>query len=148
MQFWWCKAKLATPGLLKIKVFWNKGCDAIATGHDVSNKILLHDSNSILDVLMWSKFANFSISKREIIITSTLYKFDQKKLFFDGRCCFKLSALGLALDMTLIFYSSVVKGLKLKVRTFWELIPTFGKNRQKGFFPPPPWIRLRYGILN
>ena len=33
--------------------------------------------------------------------------------------------LGLALAMALKFYTSLTKGLKLKVRKFWELIPTF-----------------------
>ena len=33
-------AKMATPGLLKIKVFWNKGYDVIISVHDVTNKIL------------------------------------------------------------------------------------------------------------
>ena len=33
-------AKMATPGLLKIKVFCNKGYDAIISVHDVTNKIL------------------------------------------------------------------------------------------------------------
>ena len=31
----------------------------------------------------------------------------------------------LVLDMNLQFYTSVAKGLKLKVRKFWGLIPTF-----------------------
>ena len=46
-------AKMATPGLLKIKVFWNKGYDVIISVHDVINKILSRDSNYIVDVVMW-----------------------------------------------------------------------------------------------
>ena len=38
-------AKMATPGLLKIKVFWRKGYDVIISVHDVTNKILARDSN-------------------------------------------------------------------------------------------------------
>ena len=45
-------AKLATPGLLKIKIFQNKGYDVIIPNHDVTNKILLRDSNYIVDVVM------------------------------------------------------------------------------------------------
>ena len=56
-------SKLATPGLLKIKVFWN-----IASIHNVSNQILSRDSNYIVDVVMWPKFGNSSISMREVII--------------------------------------------------------------------------------
>ena len=38
-------AKLATPGLLKIKTFQNKGYAVIILDYDVSNKILSLDSN-------------------------------------------------------------------------------------------------------
>ena len=65
-------AKMATPELLKIKVFWNKGHDIIISVHDVTSKILSRDSNYIVDVVMWPKFGNSSISMREVIITSIL----------------------------------------------------------------------------
>ena len=65
-------AKIATPGLLKIMVFLNKGCDVITSVDDVTNKILWHDSNYIVDVFMWPKFGNSSISMREVITTSIL----------------------------------------------------------------------------
>ena len=64
--------KMATPGLLKITVFWNKGYDVIISVDDVTNKILSRDSNYIVDVVMWPKFGNSSISMREVIITSIL----------------------------------------------------------------------------
>ena len=51
-------AKMATPGLLKITVFWNKGYNVIILVDDVTNKILSRDSNYIVDVLMWAKFGN------------------------------------------------------------------------------------------
>ena len=65
-------AKMATPDLLKITVFWNKGYDFIITVDDVTNKIIWHDSNYIVDVLMLPKFGNSSISIREVITTSIL----------------------------------------------------------------------------
>ena len=65
-------AKLATLGLLKIKVFWNKGYDVMISSHNVTNKILLRDSNYIVDVVIWQKFGNSSISVTEVIITSIL----------------------------------------------------------------------------
>ena len=77
-------AKLATLDLLKIKVFWNKGYDVIIFVYDVINKNLSRDSNYIVDVVMWPKFGNSSISMREVIITSSLKGFDQKKQFFWG----------------------------------------------------------------
>ena len=45
-------AKVTTLGLLKIKVFRNKGYNVITSIYDVTNKILLHESNYIVDVLM------------------------------------------------------------------------------------------------
>ena len=45
-------AKMATPGLLKIAVFWNKGYDAIISVDHVTNIILSRDSNYIVDVFM------------------------------------------------------------------------------------------------
>ena len=49
-------AKLATLGLHKLKLFWNK----------------IDDSNYTVDVVMWPKFGNCSVSMREVIITSIL----------------------------------------------------------------------------
>ena len=69
-------AKLARLGLLKIKVFWKKGCVIIISINDVINKILSDDSNYNEDVVMWPKFGNSSISMREAIITSILEIFD------------------------------------------------------------------------
>ena len=65
-------AKMATLGLLKIKVFWNKGYGVIISIHDVINKILLHDLNYIVVVVMCTKFGNSSISVKEVIIISIL----------------------------------------------------------------------------
>ena len=65
-------AKMATPGLLKITVFWNKGYDVIIPVDDVTNKILSRDSNYVVVVFMWLKFGNSSISMREVIPTSIL----------------------------------------------------------------------------
>ena len=63
---------MATSGLLKIMIFWNKDYDVIISLNDVTNKILSCDSNYILDVFMWEKFGNCSISVREVITTSIL----------------------------------------------------------------------------
>ena len=65
-------AKMATLGLLKIKVFWNKDYDVIVSVHDVFSKILLRDWDYILDVVIWPKFGNCTISMREAIITLIL----------------------------------------------------------------------------
>ena len=47
---------------------------------------------------------------------------EKKTIFFDGCCWFKFINFRLALGMTLKFYASVTKRLKLKFRKFWELI--------------------------
>ena len=57
-------AKVATLGLLKIKIFWNKCYDVIISAHDVTNGILSYDSNYIVDIVMWPKFGSSSISMR------------------------------------------------------------------------------------
>ena len=52
---------------------------------------------------------------REAIITSMLLGFGQKKQFFEGWFLFKFNNLGLRLGVTVKFYTSVPKVLKLKV---------------------------------
>ena len=79
---------------------------------------------------------------REVIINSILYGFDQKNHFFEEWSWFKFNNLGLALGTNLNFCISVAKGLKLKVRKFLRLIPTFievtGGKLVGGAFAPPP----------
>ena len=77
-------AKRATLGLFKTKVFWNKGYDVIISVHDVTNEFLLRDPNYIVDVVIWPKFDNSSISMTQVVITSISYGADQKKHFFWG----------------------------------------------------------------
>ena len=56
----------------------------------------------------------------------------RKIAFFEGWSWFKFNNLGLALGTNLKFYTSVAKGLKLKVRKFLGLNPTFvGITEQK-----------------
>ena len=63
--------KMVISGLLKIMVFWNKGYDVIICQWRHLKK-LSRDSNYIVDVFMWSKFGNSSISMKEVITTSIL----------------------------------------------------------------------------
>ena len=136
-------AKMAYPVLLKIRILWNKGYYAIYSVYDVIDKILSHNSNYIVNVVIWPKFGNSSICKRDVIITSTSYRFDQKTFFLKGWSWFKFINLRLALGTNLKFYTSLSKELKLKVRKFWGLIPTFvevtGKKLvEVGLFALPP----------
>ena len=72
----------------------------------------------------------------------------RKTAFFEGWSWFKFNNLRLALGTNLKFYTSVKKGLKLKVRKFWGLIHTFakvtGEKLVGGPFCPPSWMVLRY----
>ena len=65
-------AKMASLGLLQIKVFENKDYDIIVSTHDVINNILSRSSDYIVDVVMWPKFGNSTISMGEVIITLIL----------------------------------------------------------------------------
>ena len=64
--------KMAAPGLLKVKIFWNKGYDVIIPVNDVTNKTLSGNSNYVVDMFMWSKFRDSSISLRKVITASIL----------------------------------------------------------------------------
>ena len=63
---------------------------------------------------------------REKLSQSQLNKdLTRKTAFFEGWSWFKFNNLELALGTNLKFYTSLAKGLKLKVRKFSGLIPTF-----------------------
>ena len=118
-------ATMSTQGLLKIKLFLNKGYAVIIYVHDITNKVLSCDSHYLVDVVMSPKFGNSSFSIREVIIISILSGFDQKNCFFEGWSWFKFNNLGLALGTNFKFYISIAERLKLKVRKCWKFVPTF-----------------------
>ena len=65
----------------------------------------------------------------------------EKPLFIEGCSCFRFNNLELALGTNLKFYTSVAKGLILKVRKFCR---SYRRKTGRGglFAPPPSWIRL------
>ena len=134
-------AKIATLGILKKNFFWKKGYEVIISVHDVTNKILSRDSNYIVNVIMWLKFGNSSILWEKLSYLQFYKDLTRKIIFSERKSWFKLSNLRLALDMALKFYTSLAIGLKLKVKTFWRLIPTFvevtGERLEGGLFLPP-----------
>ena len=65
-------AKVAMPGLRKINIFKKKDSDVMIVEYDVINEVLSRESNYIVNVVMWPKFDNCSISMREVITTSIL----------------------------------------------------------------------------
>ena len=66
----------------------------------------------------------------------------RKIAFFEGLSWFKFNNLRLALGTNLKFYTTVAKGLKLKVRKFWRPNSTFvevtGEKLVWGLFVPLP----------
>ena len=72
---------MATLGLLKIMVFWDKDYDVIIYAYDVTIKTLSRDSNYAVDVVIWPKFGNPSIPIRKVIITSICIDLIRKSLF-------------------------------------------------------------------
>ena len=60
-------ANLATPGLLKITVIWNKDYDVIISVHDINYKIWAQVVNYVVDVAMWPRSGISSISMKEFI---------------------------------------------------------------------------------
>ena len=78
-------------------VFWNKRYDVIISVHDVINQILSSESTDIVDVVMWPKFGNSSISMKEVIITSFYKDLTKKINFLEVWSWFKFNNMGLAL---------------------------------------------------
>ena len=76
--------KLATLGLLEIKVFWNKDYDSTISVHDATHKILWCDSNYIVDMVMWPKSGNWKISMREVMTTSIYKDFTKRNHLRDA----------------------------------------------------------------
>ena len=76
----------------------------------------------------------------------------RKTTCFEGRSWFKFNNLELTLFMTLKVYTGEVKGLKLKVRKFLWLSPTFvevaGEKLVGGPFYPSPLPTPHPPILN
>ena len=117
-----------------------------------TDKTWSHGSNYIAGVVMWPKSGNSSIWKRELIITSTLYKdLTRKTGLFEGLSWVKFKNLGLILGMVFKFFSIVSKGFKLKARNFEGLTLRFGKVTAEKMYPPS-WIELKakfllYGVV-
>ena len=75
----------------------------------------------------------------------------RKNTFFEGWSLIKFNNLELVLGMALKFYSSIVKGLKLKVRKVWGYSYVCRSYREKagrvGHFGSPILNRVNFGCL-
>ena len=65
-------AKIAALGLIQLKIFWNKSNNVKIFVYEVTKKIFLRESNYIVDVVMWPKLGDCSISMGEVVITLVL----------------------------------------------------------------------------
>ena len=117
-------AKLATLDIFKRKVFWNKVYDVINSVRAVIN--FYHVTQTILQT--WSCYQNF------VTIAFRCEKLSQPQCYNDltsiikflDKCSwFKFNIWRLGLATAFKFDTSMTRGLKLKVRKFWRLIPTF-----------------------
>ena len=111
-------AKMITLDLLKIKIFWNKVYiyKVIISVRDVTNKTLPRDSNYIADVTMWSTFDDSAFLWEKLPWPQCFEDLTRKTTFLGGGWSwFKFNNLELSLGITLKFYTSVAKNLKLKV---------------------------------
>ena len=143
-------AKKATPGLLKIKLFWNKGCDVIIYVHDLTNQLLSRDSNCIVDIVMWPNFGNSSICVREVFITSMLYGFHQKKHFCWGVVLAEVQLFGTCTRYGLEILNQCERKVKTKSQKFlvtnYYVLSYRAKTGRGSFLSPllpsPSWIGL------
>ena len=100
------------------------------------------DQSLVTLVFLWEK-----LSQPEFYKDLT-----RKTAFFEEWSWFKFNNLGLALGTNLKFYTSVAKGLKLKVRKFLGLISMLISRIYRGreglFAPLPSWIGLTEAALH
>ena len=65
-------SKIGYSRLFQNKGIRNNGYDVKISAQDLTNKILSRNSDYNVDVVMWPKVGNSSISVKEVIITSIL----------------------------------------------------------------------------
>ena len=65
-------SKIGYSRLFQNKGIRNNGYDVKIPAQDLTNKILSRNSDYNVDVVMWPKVGNSSISVKEVVITSIL----------------------------------------------------------------------------
>ena len=75
---------MSAPGLVILKVIWDKGYYVIYFVYDVTNKILSHDSNYIVDAVMWPKFGISSTCIRSYHNVKFIRIWPEKPFFLKG----------------------------------------------------------------
>ena len=95
-QLSWCQENWLLQAFVTWKYFKIRVTTSKLLSMTSSEKISLRDWNYIVEVVMWSKFGDSSISMREFIITSILYK--KKTIFLKGASGSSSIILGLILN--------------------------------------------------
>ena len=124
-------AKMATVGLLKTKIFWNKGYNVIASTDKILSWEYIYiyicvcvcvyvcvwscDQSLVTLAFLWEKISQLQFYK----------DFTRKTTLFERWSWSKFINLGLTQGTALKMCTSVGKGLKLNVRKFSMLICTF-----------------------
>ena len=118
MQFRW--ARLATLGVLKRKLFWNKGYGVIIYVHDVSNKILSYDSNYIVDMVTDQSLVTLAFLWEMLILGVNFYVC---KSYRGGWAVGGAGALWQLIGLQKKF-KSIKPSKKTMYHTFWYLVIT------------------------
>ena len=105
-NIWIISAKLATPDLLKIAVFWNK----VLTSHYMSMTSSIK-SYHVTQIILYMWYCDQSLVTQAFRWGSYHKDLTGKNDFSDGWPWFKFNNLGLVLGLILKIYSSVWKGL-------------------------------------
>ena len=95
-QLWWCQKNWLLQAFVTWKYFKIRVTTSKLLSMTSSEKISLRDWNYIVEMVLRSKFGDSSISMREFIITSILYK--KKTIFLKGVSGSSSMILGLILN--------------------------------------------------
>ena len=108
-------AKWATVTVLEVRLFWNKVYDVRIFVYGVISRIL------------WLKFGIWSISMREVIITSILHGLDQKNQVFSGCSWPNCNYLGIVLGMTILRKCGKTVETEIQKYLLGVCLPTWSK---------------------
>ena len=95
-QLWWRQKDWLLQAFVTWKYFKIRVTTSKLLSMTSSENISLRDWNYIVEMVLWSKFGDSSISMREFIITSILYK--KKTIFLKGVSGSSSMILGLILN--------------------------------------------------
>ena len=117
--------KSATLGFLEIKVFPSKGYNVLILCMTSLKKFYHATQITLWTWLCDQSLVTLAFLWEQLSEPQRFKNLTRKTFSFEGRSWYKFNNVRLALGMALRFYTSLAKILKLKIRKFWGLIPTF-----------------------